>query len=589
MKSNSTPPPPASAFLREFTHTENELELSSSSHSNKKGASGGAAAAIVSNLFGGNSTASSVSGSDSSSMKHRQESKSYDQRAPKLKYSSVDQDDDNSITSNNSKSSMHSNRSSGVGPSPSLIPALISGGSSSTSGIPERGWGASIRQSFSSDASAASAQDPPSQARETSTTVRSTSIAYSTPSDPRPSRKTFGVRLLDFFNPRTTDVQQLMLKLETQFRNLDVKVAQYNLEHELDFTDQNEDPNFPPSSKSCSDKSRNDDPKHPLNSPNLMRDIHYVGRSANDLFATQISNLLINGDNFGSITELWLNNNMISDEGASAIASYLELPSCALVELWLGKNKIGPVGTALISAALSSNEKTRLKCLGLYSNPMGNAGAGCLAQMLRGNHDLVTVDVHGCLYEEGNHEPVIEMETYGCRVVESGEPMGKEGCVTNQRLLDVIQKFSAFNRINPTREQAIRGLMKAASTKKSSTSSVSPKSSSRSDSGDGSLSHLKTSEQSEDQHQQKVSKFLSELCVKPGSEHLTTEEKKRWKDCEWEGFQVEMEKAREFQSVIDDQMAVDDDNSSFIDDDSRGMVRRGGAGLGEEDEVRSCL
>mmetsp|Transcript_19959 Transcript_19959/g.40891 ORF Transcript_19959/g.40891 Transcript_19959/m.40891 type:complete len:607 (-) Transcript_19959:10-1830(-) len=586
MKSNSTPPPPASAFLREFTHTDNESELSSSSHSNKKGAGNGGAAAIVSNLFGG-STASAVSCSDSSSMKHRQESKSYDQRAPKLKYSSVDQEDDNqSTTSNNSKSSIHSNRSSGVSPGPSLIPALISNGSSASPGIPERGWGVSIRQSFSSDASTASAQDPPFQSQETSTTVRSTSIAYSTPSVPRPSRKTFGARLLDFFNPRTTDVQQFMLKLETQFRNLDIKVAQYNLEHELDYTDQNEDPDFPPSSKSSSDKSRNDDPKHPLNNPNLIRDIHYVGRSADDLFATQISNLLITGDNFGSVTELWLNNNMISDEGASAIASFLELPSCALVELWLGKNKIGPVGTALISAALSSNEKTQLKCLGLYSNPMGNAGAGCLAQMLRGNHVLVTVDVHGCLYEEGKHEPVIEMETYGCRVIESDEPMGEEGCVTNQRLLDVIQKFSAFNRINPTREQAIRGLMKAASTKKSSTSSVSPtsKSSSPSDSGNSSQSYQKTSEQSEDQHQQKVSKFLSELCVKPGSEHLTNEEKRSWKDCEWEGFQVEMEKAREFQSVIDDQMAVDDD-SSFVEDETSGIVRRGGAGLGEEEEI----
>mmetsp|Transcript_21340 Transcript_21340/g.41205 ORF Transcript_21340/g.41205 Transcript_21340/m.41205 type:complete len:112 (-) Transcript_21340:225-560(-) len=45
-----------------------------------------------------------------------------------------------------------------------------------------------------------------------------------------------------------------------------------------------------------------------------------------------------------------------------------------------------------------------------------------------------------------------------------------------------------------------------------------------------------------------------------------------------------MEKAREFQSVIDDQMAVDDD-SSFVEDETSGIVRRGGAGLGEEEEI----
>ena len=566
MKPNKTPPP-ASAFLKEFTHAQDPTDSSSSDHNNKKRNSGGASA-IVSNLFGSvgsiSSSASGAggSGSDASSMKHRQESQSYDQRLPKMKL-----DDDNlSITSNHSRSSAASS------------PTVMSNTTNSLS-APERGWNPIRRQSSSSDASLSTTPN------KVSTSIRSTYGTYSVPSAITPHTQTFGSRFLNFFNPRATDVQQLIMKLQTQFHELEVQIAQYDLHNELDYTDQ-EHAHRDSSTKTktsmavnrSSGSSCSNDPKHPMNNPNLLREIHYVGRSATDPFATQLSNLLTHRDTFGSVTELWLNNNLISDEGASSLASYLELPSCALVELWLGNNKIGPVGTALLSAAMSSNARSQLKCLGLYGNPMGNAGAGCLAQMMRGNHVLVTVDVHGCLYKEDRGESN-EVETYGCRVVGGEEStLEKEECVTNQRLLDTIQKFAAFNRINPTREQAIRGLMKAASRKNSASSiSTAHPASSSSNPNDSIISETsdsgpsspgRNSERSEEMHQKKVSQFLSELCVRPGNQRLTTDEKRKWKDCEWEQFQVEMEKAREFKSVLDDRFAIDEDNNSIIDEES---------------------
>lgn len=64
------------------------------------------------------------------------------------------------------------------------------------------------------------------------------------------------------------------------------------------------------------------DPKHPLNNPQLMREVHFVGRKAMDPSIVQLSTMLINHDTFGSITELWLNNNLISDDGVSSFAAF---------------------------------------------------------------------------------------------------------------------------------------------------------------------------------------------------------------------------------------------------------------------------
>jgi hypothetical protein len=247
---------------------------------------------------------------------------------------------------------------------------------------------------------------------------------------------------------------------------------------------------------------------------------------ATDPCIIELSTLLKKHDNFGSITELWLNNNLISDDGAAAIASFLETPTCALVELWLGDNRIGPTGTALIAAALSNNDK--LKCLGIYLNPIGNGGASTLAQMLRKNHTLSTLDIHGC---GGSGRGEEFLEGYGCKVIkvkdgteyvatavaQRGED--DEELVTDQRLLDAIQTFVAFNRINPTREQAIRGLM--------------------------------TRRQ---QNQKSVSEFISELSGKPQKGKLSDEEKKTWKNCEWEILHKDLEGARAARALLKNEL-----------------------------------
>lgn len=298
-------------------------------------------------------------------------------------------------------------------------------------------------------------------------------------------------------------------------------------------------------------KSNRKDPQHPLNNPKLMTEVHFVGRKAIDSSIIELSTLLINRDKFGSITELWLNDNLISDDGAAAISSFLQLPSCSLVELWLGNNRIGPTGTTLIAGALSNNENSKLTCLGLYSNPIGNGGASSLSQMLRRNHSLSTVDVHGC---GGRGSGPTVLDGYGCKVVKGSDGTEyvakvvasiadeRDGRVTDHRFLDAIQTFVAFNRIDPTREQVIRGMMASSSGEE----------------GNGA---------SEKQHQTHVSKFLSKLCDKPANERLTEEEKRIWKDCEWKRLYVERERAREAKAALTSQLKLGLDDNFTIDDE----------------------
>jgi len=312
------------------------------------------------------------------------------------------------------------------------------------------------------------------------------------------------------------------------------------------------------------------DPKHPMNNPKLISEVHFVGRNATDSSIIELATLLMNNDTYGSITELWLNNNLISDDGASALASYLQSPTCALIELWLGDNQIGPVGTALISAALESN--TKLKCFGLYNNPIGNGGAMTLAQMLRKNHRLTTVDVHGC-GRRGSSTDVIE--GYGCKVIKARD--GKEyvarvvahlteedeGIVTDQRLLDVIQTYAAFNRINPTREQVVRGF----------TDSKKP----------GSHDDVTTSEGNDSGEGKKhtiVSKFLSELGSRPANEILTDAEKQTWKDCEWDRLYVEIERARAAKVALATEIKAD-----IINEREGLLVNYGGVGEKNDGEI----
>lgn len=181
--------------------------------------------------------------------------------------------------------------------------------------------------------------------------------------------------------------------------------------------------------------------------------------------------------------------------------------------------------------------------LGLYLNPIGNGGATAIAQMLRRNHTLTTVDVHGC----GNRGKGREvLEGYGCKVIKATDgteyiarvvaPIAEEeeGTVTDQRLLDTIQTFVAFNRINPTREQAIRGIMSS----NRQSQDAAPK---------------KTND-SEQRSQSIFSAFISELGTKPPNDKLTEEEKRSWKDCEWKRLYVEMERARAAKMALANQL-----------------------------------
>lgn len=320
------------------------------------------------------------------------------------------------------------------------------------------------------------------------------------------------------------------------------------------------------------------DPKHPLNNPKLMTEVHFVGRKAIDPSVIQLTSLLANGDRFGCITELWLNDNLISDDGAAVIASFLQLPTCALVELWLGNNQIGPAGTTLLSAALSNNETTKLKCLGLYKNPIGNGGATTLAQMLRKNNTLSTVDVHGC--GTRGRGPYV-LESYGCKVVKVSDGTEyvarvvapnteeDEGIVTDQRLLNAIQTFVAFNKISPTREQTIRGIM----------------SSNKQEVQDDAIKGENT--------KSSISKFLSELSNQPAHEKLTDAEKRTWKTCEWERLHIELQRARAAKSALatrlkggtNDNEDKADKDDGFDDEEGNSLVKSDGM-VEEGGEVR---
>ncbi len=509
-------PPPVAALLSSHTHKDEDNDEidQGSSNTNK-------AVEVVSNLLegiavglgGGEQHDDASSIKSGSSMKHRKHSShsSYDKRLPKLNYNNDDDADNNNDETTTS------------------------------SAIPYRGFGSNNNDINSSAIS-----------------TEGTAVATSTSSSvPTRRRRYFGTMIRNLFTPQGTDMQLLLTKLDTQFSKLDMLMEVEQQKDEYD---------------GSGIKDR-DDPTHPLNSAELISDIHYVGRSADDVSIIELSNFLTNRDRFGCITELWLNNNLISDDGAASIASFLQLPSCALVELWLGENQISPVGCAEIAASLSTNEYTKLKCLGLYKNPIENGGANCLAQMLRNNHTLSTVDVHGCLYDGKKRSTVVE--SYGCRVVTASDgteyvasvvasnPEEKVGYATDQRLFDAIKTFAAFNRINPTREQAIRGL------------------SSSNANGQGTFVGSTI-----------VSAFLTDLCNQPPNEKLTDGEKRKWKECEWERLYVEIERARAAARAMADRLQIEAlDNISeenFFDDEgdddgkSEGRASDGSDGIEEE-------
>jgi len=367
------------------------------------------------------------------------------------------------------------------------------------------------------------------------------------------------------FAPRASDWVQMIHKLEDQFTCLEAAHERYLLERDASSWGEDIYARKSDSRQKSKDEYRSD-PKHPINTDrDLTNEVHFVGRHAIDPSVLQLTSLLIDRDSFGTITEIWLNDNHIGDRGAESISSFLELKHCPLVELWLGKNRIGPEGCTLISAALCNNaDDSKLKCLGLYLNPIGNGGASTLAQMLRKNHTITTLDVHGCIYEEKNgvgkeggrsHEVV---EHYGChrffdpndgkeyiaRVVESNS-VERAGFVTDERFLDAIKTFTAFNRINPTREQAIRGMM-------------------------GSNKQEISNGEGENCEPSNASKFLSDLCQKPADERLTQEEKCSWKEVEWTGLYMAIEKVRKAKEALANQIEVKNDLAFEVVDEREG-------------------
>ena len=142
------------------------------------------------------------------------------------------------------------------------------------------------------------------------------------------------------------------------------------------------------------------------------------------------------------------------------------------------------------------------------------------------------------------------LEGYGCKVIKASDGTEyvarvvantevEEGTVTDQRLLDAIQTFSAFNRLNPTREQAIRGIM-------SSNKHIQDDASDKEGGGNTNAQN----------YQKHVSTFLSELCSRPANEKLTDEEKRTWKDCEWERLYVTLERARAAKEAMANQLKM---------------------------------
>jgi len=113
------------------------------------------------------------------------------------------------------------------------------------------------------------------------------------------------------------------------------------------------------------------------------------------------------------------------------------------------------------------------------------------------------------------------------------------GYVTDSRLIDAIKTFTAFNRIDPTREQVIRGLSSNANAQDAFVGSK-----------------LYGSTKNESQHHTIVSTFLSDLCNKPSNEKLTNDEKRKWKECEWERLYVEIERARAAARVMAERLQI---------------------------------
>ena len=86
----------------------------------------------------------------------------------------------------------------------------------------------------------------------------------------------------------------------------------------------------------------------------------------------------------------------VSDEGAAALAGALRSPTCALVELHLNGNQISDVGAKQLAAALLANANaSSLTALSLDKNHITDAGAAALAGAVERGRTLRMLTLNG--------------------------------------------------------------------------------------------------------------------------------------------------------------------------------------------------
>lgn len=101
------------------------------------------------------------------------------------------------------------------------------------------------------------------------------------------------------------------------------------------------------------------------------------------------------------IKRLLLGNNIVGDDGAAAIASFIRERKDSPLECWyIAGNRIGPAGIQHVCDALAHD--TKVTSLWLKRNPLKPAGMHPLAALLRENHTIEVLDLVNCgLLDEG--------------------------------------------------------------------------------------------------------------------------------------------------------------------------------------------
>ncbi len=95
------------------------------------------------------------------------------------------------------------------------------------------------------------------------------------------------------------------------------------------------------------------------------------------------------------LDKLYLNENKIGVEGATALAEGIGSPKSALTTLWLSRNGLGDAGAVALANGLSKYKARRLQVLDLWENGITAKGGKSLAEALRTNGALVTLELRG--------------------------------------------------------------------------------------------------------------------------------------------------------------------------------------------------